>query len=60
MFEKVLDFIARYLSGFFFVIIVFATFVGCLFVASLDSKRDDHQPSQRAKLCWQLRSHNCF
>lgn len=60
MLEKTLDFILQYLSGFFIVMVVFAVFLGCLFLASLDSDRNEPQTSQRAKLCWLLRSENCF
>ena len=60
MFEKTIDFIAQYLSGFVIVLVALAVFLGCLFVTSLDSHRNDPQISQRTELCWLLRSENCF
>ena len=60
MFEKTIDFIAQYLSGFVIVLVALAVFLGCLFAASFDSHGNEPQISQRTKLCWLLRSEDCF
>lgn len=60
MLDKSLDFIIQYFSGFFIVLIVTATFIGCLYLASLKSDQNAPQTSERTKLCWLLRSDNCF
>lgn len=60
MLDRILDYVIQWCSGLILVVVAVAAFYVCRYLASHASEQEAARNPERTKLCWLLRSENCF